>query len=115
TMHTKLGRGGLSDVEWVAQLLQLRHAHAVPELRTTRTVLALRAAVGADLLSADDERVLSEAWRFASRVRDVIMLVKGRAGDAIPPGVRERVLLARALGYPPGGMEDFVDDYRRAT
>ena len=115
TTHTKLGRGGLSDVEWVAQLLQLRHAHAVPELRTTRTVSALRAAVGAGLLSAADERVLSEAWRFASRIRDAIMLVKGRAGDSIPPGMRERVLLARALGYPPGGTEDFVDDYRRVT
>ena len=36
-LHLKLGPGGLSDVEWVVQLLQLRHAHAVPELRTTRT------------------------------------------------------------------------------
>src|SRR5690606_40949538 len=115
TLHTKLGRGGLSDVEWTAQLIQLRHAHAVPSLRTTRTLVALRAAVGAGLLSAADERVLSEAWRFASRIRDAIMLVKGRAGDSIPPGMRERVLLARALGYPPGGTEDFVDDYRRVT
>ena len=36
-LHVKLGPGGLSDVEWTVQLLQLQHAHAVPALRTTRT------------------------------------------------------------------------------
>ncbi len=115
TLNTKLGRGGLSDVEWVAQLLQLRHAYEVPKLRTTRTIDALRAAVAAGLLAAGDEEVLAEAWRFASQVRDAIMLVRGRAGDAIPAGVRERALIARALGYPPEGSEDFLEDYRRAT
>ena len=43
-LHLKLGPGGLADVEWVAQLLQLRHAGAVPALRTTRTLAALTAA-----------------------------------------------------------------------
>ncbi|MEU9885390.1 bifunctional [glutamine synthetase] adenylyltransferase/[glutamine synthetase]-adenylyl-L-tyrosine phosphorylase [Sphaerisporangium sp. NPDC051011] len=114
-MHTKLGRGGLADVEWPAQLIQLGHAYAVPGLRTTRTLEALRAAVGAGLLSASDEEVLAEAWRFASQVRDAIMLVRGRAGDSIPADVRERMLIARALGYPPDGSEDFVEDYRRTT
>ncbi|MBB5132779.1 glutamate-ammonia-ligase adenylyltransferase [Thermocatellispora tengchongensis] len=114
-LHTKLGRGGLSDVEWVAQLLQLRHAHACPALRTTRTLAALRAAVAAGLLSAADEPVLAEAWRFASRIRDAIMLVRGRASDSIPVDLRERGMVAQALGYPPDGSEDFVDDYRRAT
>ena len=43
TLHTKLGRGGLSDVEWTVQLLQLQHAARVPGLRTTRTLAALAA------------------------------------------------------------------------
>ncbi|MFC0555813.1 bifunctional [glutamine synthetase] adenylyltransferase/[glutamine synthetase]-adenylyl-L-tyrosine phosphorylase [Planotetraspora thailandica] len=115
TLHTKLGRGGLTDVEWVAQLLQLRHAGAVPALRTTRTLDALRAAVAEDLLAQADEAVLAEAWRFASRIRDAIMLVRGRAADSIPGLVKERALISRALGYPPDGSEDFIDDYRRVT
>jgi glutamate-ammonia-ligase adenylyltransferase len=115
TLHTKLGRGGLSDVEWVAQLIQLRHAGAVPALRTTRTLGALRAAVAEGLLEQADEAVLGEAWRFVSRVRDAIMLVRGRAADSIPGLVKERALISRALGYPPDGSEDFIDDYRRAT
>nr|WP_189179821.1 bifunctional [glutamine synthetase] adenylyltransferase/[glutamine synthetase]-adenylyl-L-tyrosine phosphorylase [Microbispora rosea] len=114
-LHTKLGRGGLSDVEWVAQLIQLRHAGAVPALRTTRTLDALRAAAGEGLLDPADEAVLAQAWLFASRIRDALMLVRGRASDSIPTSVKERVLLARALGYPPEGTEDFVEDYRRAT
>jgi glutamate-ammonia-ligase adenylyltransferase len=115
TLHTKLGRGGLSDVEWVAQLLQLKHAYRIPALRTTRTLDALRAAVTFGLLASTDEEVLADAWRFASQVRDAIVLVRGRAGDSIPGDVRERALIARALGYPAEGSEDFVEDYRRAT
>jgi glutamate-ammonia-ligase adenylyltransferase len=114
-LHTKLGPGGLSDVEWVAQLIQLRHAGRLPSLRTTRTLETLRAAVVEELLSEADEDVLSQAWTFASRIRDAIVLVRGRAADSIPVDVRERALISRVLGYPPDGSEDFVDDYRRAT
>ncbi|MFI6530972.1 bifunctional [glutamine synthetase] adenylyltransferase/[glutamine synthetase]-adenylyl-L-tyrosine phosphorylase [Nonomuraea sp. NPDC050547] len=114
-LHTKLGRGGLSDVEWVAQLLQLQHAHEHPPLRTTRTLRTLRAAVEEGLLDAADETVLGEAWRAASRIRDAIMLVKGRPGDSLPAGAPERRLIARTLGYPPDGSEDLLDDYRRVT
>ncbi|MEU8249484.1 bifunctional [glutamine synthetase] adenylyltransferase/[glutamine synthetase]-adenylyl-L-tyrosine phosphorylase [Nonomuraea sp. NPDC048916] len=114
-LHTKLGPGGLSDVEWVAQLLQLRHAGAVPSLRTTRTLQTLRAAVAEGLLDESDEAVLARAWSFASRVRDAIMLVKGRPGDSVPADARERARIAQTLGYPPDGSEDFLDDYRRVT
>ncbi|MFI6597027.1 bifunctional [glutamine synthetase] adenylyltransferase/[glutamine synthetase]-adenylyl-L-tyrosine phosphorylase [Nonomuraea sp. NPDC050536] len=114
-LHTKLGPGGLSDVEWVAQLLQLRHAHDRPTLRTPRTLQALRAAVAERLLDPADEAILAEAWSFASRIRDAIMLVKGRPGDSVPADARERLRLAQTLGYPPDGSEDFLDDYRRVT
>ncbi|MGW5158434.1 bifunctional [glutamine synthetase] adenylyltransferase/[glutamine synthetase]-adenylyl-L-tyrosine phosphorylase, partial [Nonomuraea wenchangensis] len=114
-LHTKLGPGGLSDVEWVAQLLQLRHAGTRPSLRTTRTLDALRAAVAEELLDPADEAVLAEAWRFVSRVRDALMLVKGRPGDSVPRDAGERRLIAQTLGYPPDGSEDFLDDYRRVT
>src|SRR5690606_20088467 len=114
-LHTKLGRGGLSDVEWVAQLLQLRHAGERPSLRTTRTLEALRAAVAEGLLDPADETVRAAAGRCASGVRGAIMLVKGRPGDSVPASTRERRHLAGALGYPPDASEDFLDDYRRVT
>jgi [glutamine synthetase] adenylyltransferase / [glutamine synthetase]-adenylyl-L-tyrosine phosphorylase len=115
TTHLKLGRGGLSDVEWTAQLLQLRHAARVPSLRTTRTLPALAAAAAAGLLDPADAEVLAEAWRGATRLRNAVMLVRGRAGDMLPTDVRELAGVARAVGYPPGSTGAVVEDYRRTT
>ncbi|MEU5992953.1 bifunctional [glutamine synthetase] adenylyltransferase/[glutamine synthetase]-adenylyl-L-tyrosine phosphorylase [Spirillospora sp. NPDC047418] len=113
-LHTKLGPGGLADVEWVAQILQLRHAHEVPGLRTTRTLDALDAAVRARLLDAADAEVLAEAWCLATRIRGAIMLVRGRASDLLPTDHhRERSAVTRVLGYP--GPGDLLEDYRRHT
>ncbi len=114
-LHTKLGRGGLSDVEWVAQLLTLRHGHAVEGLRTTRTLPALRAAVEADLLAAEDADELASAWRIATRVRDAAMLVRGTATDLVPTDARDLAAVAHVLGYRPGESGALLEDYRRIT
>ncbi|WP_308211614.1 bifunctional [glutamine synthetase] adenylyltransferase/[glutamine synthetase]-adenylyl-L-tyrosine phosphorylase [Actinoallomurus soli] len=111
-LHTKLGPGGLSDVEWVAQLLQLRHAYDVPELRTTRTLAALDAAAAAGLLDREDAVRLADAWRLATRIRNAVMLVRGRASDLLPTEHhRERSAVARVLGYDASG--EMLEDYRR--
>ncbi|GLU46122.1 bifunctional [glutamine synthetase] adenylyltransferase/[glutamine synthetase]-adenylyl-L-tyrosine phosphorylase [Nocardiopsis ansamitocini] len=120
TLHTKLGRGGLSDVEWVAQLIQLRHAHEIPELRTTGTIRVLDVAVERGLLDVDDAATLEVAWRLASRVRGAIMLVRNKGGDLIPADLRERTAVAAALGYgsedeAEGPGERLLEEYRRAT
>ena len=113
--HTKLGPGGLADVEWTVQLLQLRHGAELEELRTTRTVAALEAAEGAGLLKEDEAATLIRAWRSASRVRNALVLTRGRAGDSLPTDLRELSGVARVLGYPPGAAGTMVDDYRRTT
>ncbi|MFE4172415.1 bifunctional [glutamine synthetase] adenylyltransferase/[glutamine synthetase]-adenylyl-L-tyrosine phosphorylase [Streptomyces sp. NPDC056909] len=115
TLHTKLGRGGLSDVEWTVQLLQLRHGWAEPGLRTTRTREALAAARAAGLLSTEDAQTLDDAWVLASRVRNGVMLVRGRPGDTFPSDGRELAAMGRYLGYGPGHVGDMLDDYRRTT
>jgi glutamate-ammonia-ligase adenylyltransferase len=114
-LHLKLGPGGLADVEWVAQLLQLRHAAAVPELRTTRTLAALSAASAVGLISAADVRRLTDAWLLASRIRDGVMLVRGRASDTLPVMPVDLAVVARVLGYPPDGSQDLVQDWRRTA
>ncbi|MFI2029243.1 bifunctional [glutamine synthetase] adenylyltransferase/[glutamine synthetase]-adenylyl-L-tyrosine phosphorylase [Streptomyces buecherae] len=115
TTHTKLGRGGLSDVEWTVQLLQLRHAWAEPGLRTTRTRPALAAAHAIGLIDTDDAQTLDEAWVLATRVRNAVMLVRGRPGDTFPADGRELAAVGRYLGYEPGHVGEMVDDYRRTT
>jgi [glutamine synthetase] adenylyltransferase / [glutamine synthetase]-adenylyl-L-tyrosine phosphorylase len=114
-LHLKLGPGGLSDVEWVAQLLQLRSAHAVPALRTTRTLCALLAARDAGLIAAADAEALATAWRLASRIRNGVMLVRGRPGDSVPSSQPELGAVARLLGYAPDASQDLAEDYRRAA
>lgn len=115
TTHAKLGRGGLSDVEWTVQLLQLRHGAGVPGLRTTRTRPALAAAAEAGLVTADDAEVLDAAWILASRLRNAVMLVRARAGDTFPGDGKELAAVGRYLGYEPGHVGDMVEDYRRTT
>ncbi|MDO0927996.1 bifunctional [glutamine synthetase] adenylyltransferase/[glutamine synthetase]-adenylyl-L-tyrosine phosphorylase [Streptomyces sp. TG1A-8] len=114
-LHTKLGPGGLSDVEWTVQLLQLRHGRREAGLRTTRTREALTAARDAGLLSAQDAAVLDEAWVLATRVRNAVMLVRGRAGDTFPTEPRELAAVGRHLGYGSGHAGDMLDTYRRTA
>ncbi|TCC65814.1 bifunctional [glutamine synthetase] adenylyltransferase/[glutamine synthetase]-adenylyl-L-tyrosine phosphorylase [Kribbella pittospori] len=113
--HTKLGRGGLADIEWTVQLLQLREAHRLPELRTTRTLGALRVAVDAGLVEAAEAATLREAWELATRIRNAIMLVRGRPGDSLPRDPRDLSSVAQICGYPPGESSRFSDDYLRIT
>lgn len=114
-LHTKLGRGGLADVEWTVQLIQLRYAASVPGLRTTRTVAALCAAEEADLVSADDAETLRTAWLTATRVRNAIVQVRGRTDDSLPRDQRELAGVARLAGYSPTKSGVFMEDYRRVT
>ncbi|MFF5160091.1 bifunctional [glutamine synthetase] adenylyltransferase/[glutamine synthetase]-adenylyl-L-tyrosine phosphorylase [Streptomyces sp. NPDC000348] len=114
-LHAKLGPGGLSDVEWTVQLLQLRHGAEEPGLRTTRTRQALAAAREAGLISAEDAGTLDEAWVLATRVRNAVMLVRGRAGDTFPTVPRELGAVGRYLGYGPGHAGDMLDAYRRTA
>jgi glutamate-ammonia-ligase adenylyltransferase len=113
--HLKLGRGGLSDIEWTVQLLQLRHGAEVPGLRTPQTLAALTGARDAGLIGRADAEVLDEGWRTVSRVRNAITLVRGRPSDQLPRDTRERAAVAISVGYPPGSTDAMVNDYLRRT
>jgi glutamate-ammonia-ligase adenylyltransferase len=113
--HTKLGPGGLGDVEWTVQLLQLRHGAELASLRTTQTVAALEAAEAAGLVKKEEADTLIRAWRSATRVRNALVLTRGKPGDSLPTDLRELSGVARVLGYPPGAAGTMIDDYRRST
>ncbi len=113
--HFKLGRGGLSDVEWTVQLLQMEHAGKIPEMRTTKTLEALQVAVENDLLELGDAEGLAEAWRFASRARNATVQVRGKPSDQLPRDARERAAVAAILQYQPGQSDEMLNDYLRAA
>lgn len=113
--HLKLGPGTLSDVEWLVQLLQLQHAHAVPGLRTTSTLHALDAAVAAGLVEEDDAGRLRAAWLLSSRLRSAITLLTGQTSDVLPADRRQLDALARLLGYPNRAATQLEEDYLGVT
>lgn len=113
--HLKLGPGSLSDVEWLVQLIQLQHAHAVPGLRTTSTLAALDAAVAADLIDDDDAELLRVSWVLASRVRSAITLRTGKTSDVLPYDRRELDAIGSLLGYPERSASEVEEDYFAAT
>ncbi|MDQ1714162.1 MAG: [glutamine synthetase] adenylyltransferase / [glutamine synthetase]-adenylyl-L-tyrosine, partial [Frankiaceae bacterium] len=94
---------------------QLQHADAEPSLRTTNTLETLDALAAAGLMTGPDAAALADAWALATRVRNAIMLVRGRAGDSLPTDTRELAAVSRAVGFPAGATGAFVEHYRKTT
>ena len=115
TRQLKLGRGGLSDVEWLVQLTQLQHAHKVEGLRTTSTLEALDAAVQANLVAAEDAEVLRDAWLLATKIRGGNVLRGVRQSDLLPTLRDALEAVARWSGYTPGSARQLEEDYLRVT
>ena len=113
--HTKLGRGGLADIEWTVQLLQLRHAHKVPALRNTSTLETLNAIGAAELLPESDVELLREAWLTATRARNALVLVRGKPTDQLPGPGRQLNAVAVAAGWRNDDGGEFLDHYMRVT
>ena len=112
----KLGTGGLSDVEFTVQFMQLSFGNANTRLRSQSTIAAIAAATESKLLDLERGRWLVEAFRFLNQTRNTMYLVRGRASDSLPKNPDELELLARALGYSsPGARVHFVEEYRRIT
>ena len=113
--HLKLGPGGLSDVEWLVQLMQLQHAHRVPGLRTTSTLDALAAAEEVGLVDADAAERFREAWQLATRLRSANTLLTGRTSDVLPTDTRDLDGIGRILEYPPGSAVELEEDWARSS
>jgi glutamate-ammonia-ligase adenylyltransferase len=112
-LHVKFGRGGLVDVEFITQALQMRHGRSVPALRRANTILALRAIKAAGFLPAADADALGEHYRFLRRVSAGLRLFGARPADALEPAGPIPGRLAKSLDYP--SRKEFLDDYRRRT
>jgi glutamate-ammonia-ligase adenylyltransferase len=113
--HFKLGRGGLSDVEWTVQLLQMQHAHEVEGLRTTATLPALTAAVEAGYLGTEEGEALRASWTLASRLRNAAVLYRGKPAESVPSDLRVADGVSRILGGEPGSGADLAGAYRRVA
>ena len=100
-IDSKYGRGGLVEVEYTAQYLQLRHGRLLPELRIPSTLRAIVALREAGVLAEEVGAELAEAYRFLRRLIDAQRIVRGHARDLVLPPLEsdEFLFLARRLGY----------------
>jgi glutamate-ammonia-ligase adenylyltransferase len=99
TFNVKLGKGGIRDIELVAQLLQLLHAGKRRELRERTTLAALHKLALAGLLSDQEARVLSSAYRAWRQLEHRLQVEHGSQTHQLPTSPEAREILARRLGY----------------
>src|SRR5699024_546628 len=113
-LHTKLGRGGLTDVEWTAQLLTMQHCDK-EHLRNTSTLGVLKEMAGEELISEADALTMREAWITATKARNALALVRGKRKDQLPGSGKPLAQVAAAAGWPIEESQEFLDDYLKKT
>jgi len=112
-LNLKTGQGGLVDVEFAVQYLQLLHGAALPAVRRPGTLEGLEALAAAGRLRREDAARLREGYLFLRRVENRQRLVHGRALQHLPTRGRPLLLLARRLGYGgPDAGGAFLSEYR---
>jgi glutamate-ammonia-ligase adenylyltransferase len=98
----KLGRGGIRDIEFAVQLLQLVHGRDDATLRAPGTLAALEALAAGGYVARPDADGLAGAYRFLRAVEHRLQLVEDRQVHALPSSAQSRAHLARVLGYRDG-------------
>ncbi len=117
--QVKLGPGGIRDVEFAVQLLQLVHGRHRADLRSPTTLAALDTLGAEGYVGRDDASELADAYVFLRHVEHRLQLVRGRQTHTLPKGPANRELLARGLGFrdtpEATALEAFEAEWRRTT
>ena len=98
-LNLKQGRGGLVDVEFITQMMALRHGQAYPALRQHGTVGLIRAIAQAGLMDTRAAQDLESDYRFMLRLEDRLRIESDQAAWALPTAHRDLMPLARRMGY----------------
>jgi glutamate-ammonia-ligase adenylyltransferase len=117
TTHVKYGPGGLLDVEYMVQYLQLIHGHHDPSLRTPNTLEAIEQLCHVSLLSLSEREALKDDYLFLRQLIDGLRIVRGNAKDLVLPqsGSDEMVFLARRLGMGSTDWQKSAEAFEQAT
>ena len=104
----KLGRGGIREIEFIVQSLQLIHGGRTPAIREKNTVRALERLMRNGFLSERDAEDLGEAYVFFRNVEHRIQLVEERQTQVLPGNREDQEKLAWTLGYIHNGLPDLA-------
>ncbi|WP_454063007.1 [protein-PII] uridylyltransferase family protein [Candidatus Nitrospira salsa] len=108
SIHVKYSPGGIIDIEYLTQYLQLMHGHRLSSLRTSNTLEALKTLQRRKILQADEETVLHEDYLFFRQLIDALRIVRGHAQDLVLPESSSDglIFLARRLGFTTKNWND---------
>ena len=112
-LEFKTGPGGLVDVEFLVQALQLRHGHAHPQLRTAHTLAVLNRLTALGLIEEDQNATLRKNYFFLRRIESVLRRVENTSISKIPCDEAEQQRLAKRLGFATAA--EFLNTYRHIT
>ena len=119
TANVKSGYGGLVDIEFAVQTLQLIHGTEHKSIRVQNTLTAIERLFDIGVLTETQRRGLSESYQYLRSVENALRIVHDRALDAIPTNRTELSQLARRLGYEETEdasiVEAFLQDYGKWT
>ena len=96
----KIGKGGIRDVEYIVQYLQLVHAASVPVLKKANMFQAFEILESNGLLNPEESDILRQGYRFLRRVEHRIQMQHLRQTHQLPEDSRELLRIARSLGFP---------------
>ena len=110
--NIKQGVGGLVDIEFLAQYLQLRHGKAHPRVRVPGTVNALRALEREGILSPDESRKLREYYAFLRKLESRLRVVANQSKSFLARDPDKLQTLAKRMGYGGSGAgASLLGDY----
>jgi len=109
----KRGPGGIVDIEFLVQMLQLKHGRRTPEIRVPRTLSALEALHQAGYLAGEDFAILTASYRFLRTLEGRLRLMNFTARDKLPDDCTELAKLAHLLRAPSG--EALLADFEKYT
>jgi glutamate-ammonia-ligase adenylyltransferase len=97
--NIKIGRGGIVDIEFLVQMLQLRYGLQFPTIRQRATLSALQALRACGVLPEDDFEMLSRGYRFLRTLENRLRIERDQPVEALESGNEQLTSLARRLGY----------------
>lgn len=112
-VNFKQGLGGIRDVEFFVQAVQMLYGRQYPEIRLAGTLVSLQRMYESHLLQSNDYEALSEAYRFLRRVEHRLQMVNEMQVYELPAVEADRARLARAMGFEE--WEAFFNSYQALT
>lgn len=99
--NIKTGRGGIVDVEFVVQYLQLLHGRTFPDIRSPNTLVALKGMKACAIVTEQDAATLLDGYKFLRRLENMLRIIHDYSMNDLGGPVAYLNKLARRLGYDP--------------